>query len=89
MTGELDPAVEVTDLVKVYRRPGGGDLRALNGISFEVKRGEIFGLLGLNHEAVGRGRGFTEGIPRFGNEPHTIDPQSPEGATGEQHRARQ
>ena len=63
MTGELDPAVEVTDLVKVYRRPGGGDLRALNGISSEVKRGEIFGLLGPNHQAVGRGRGHHRGDP--------------------------
>lgn len=42
------PAVEVRDLVKVYRRPGGGILKALNGVSFEVRRGEVFGLLGPN-----------------------------------------
>jgi ABC-2 type transport system ATP-binding protein len=46
--GQQVPAVEVDDLVKVYRAPGGGVLRALNGVSFQVYRGEIFGLLGPN-----------------------------------------
>jgi ABC-2 type transport system ATP-binding protein len=36
-------AVEVKDLVKTY-----GDLVAVNGISFDVREGEIFGLLGPN-----------------------------------------
>ncbi|RLE74730.1 MAG: multidrug ABC transporter ATP-binding protein [Thermoprotei archaeon] len=36
-------AVEVRDLVKLY-----GSVRALDGISFEVGRGEIFGLVGPN-----------------------------------------
>jgi ABC-2 type transport system ATP-binding protein len=36
-------AVEVRELVKDY-----GSLRALNGISFEVNEGEIFGLIGPN-----------------------------------------
>jgi ABC-2 type transport system ATP-binding protein len=36
-------AVEVRDLVKDY-----GNFRALNGISFEVNEGEIFGLIGPN-----------------------------------------
>ena len=36
-------AVEVKDLVKDY-----GNLRAIKGISFEVKEGEIFGLIGPN-----------------------------------------
>jgi ABC-2 type transport system ATP-binding protein len=36
-------AVEVRELVKDY-----GNLRALNGISFEVNEGEIFGLIGPN-----------------------------------------
>ena len=35
--------LEVENLVKYY-----GDLRALNNLSFKVKEGEIFGLLGLN-----------------------------------------
>ncbi len=41
-------AVTVRDLVKVYRRPGGGSLRAVDGVSFEVAQGEVFGLLGPN-----------------------------------------
>ncbi len=36
-------AVEVRELVKDY-----GNLRAINGISFEVNEGEIFGLIGPN-----------------------------------------
>ncbi len=38
-----DTVVKVTDFRKVY-----GDLVAVDGISFEVQRGEIFGLLGPN-----------------------------------------
>jgi ABC-2 type transport system ATP-binding protein len=41
-------AVEVRDLVKVYPRPGGGFLRALDGVTFEVRAGELFGFLGPN-----------------------------------------
>lgn len=41
MEGEF--AIEVKDLCKSY-----GSLKALNGISFDVKRGEIFGMLGPN-----------------------------------------
>ena len=41
-------AVEVRDLIKVYPRPGGGSLRALDGITFEVRAGEFFGFLGPN-----------------------------------------
>src|SRR5919198_2029077 len=41
-------AVEVRDLVKVYPHPGGATLRAVDGISFEVRRGEFFGFLGPN-----------------------------------------
>src|ERR1700722_6407612 len=40
-TGEL--AIEVTDLRRSY-----GDLEAVRGVSFEVKRGEVFCLLGPN-----------------------------------------
>ncbi len=38
-----DSVIEVRDFRKIY-----GDFVAVNGISFEVKRGEIFGLLGPN-----------------------------------------
>jgi ABC-2 type transport system ATP-binding protein len=38
-----DSVIRVSDLVKHY-----GDVRAVDGVSFEVRRGEIFGLLGPN-----------------------------------------
>jgi ABC-2 type transport system ATP-binding protein len=49
-----DVAIRVDQLAKIYRRGGGGNggaatgARALDGLSFEVKRGAIFGLLGPN-----------------------------------------
>src|SRR3989338_4093166 len=42
------PAIEVTDLRKVYHKRGSMPVEALKGISFTVRRGEIFGLLGPN-----------------------------------------
>jgi ABC-2 type transport system ATP-binding protein len=42
------PAIAVADLVKVYRRRGRPDVRAVDGLSFEVTAGSIFGLLGPN-----------------------------------------
>jgi ABC-2 type transport system ATP-binding protein len=44
--GEL--AVDVRDLVKEFPAPGGGVLRAVDGVSFTVSRGEVFGFLGPN-----------------------------------------
>jgi ABC-2 type transport system ATP-binding protein len=41
---ETQPVIEVRDLVKVY----GTDTRAVDGISFEVAPGELFGFLGPN-----------------------------------------
>lgn len=38
-----ESVIQVKDFRKVY-----GDLVAVDGISFEVQRGEIFGLLGPN-----------------------------------------
>jgi ABC-2 type transport system ATP-binding protein len=43
-----DPAVTVEDLVKVFPAPGGGTLAAVDGVSFSVGRGEVFGFLGPN-----------------------------------------
>lgn len=42
------PAVRVVGLVKTYAKPGGGQLRAVDDVSFSVRQGEIFGLLGPN-----------------------------------------
>ncbi|MEX2459002.1 MAG: ABC transporter ATP-binding protein [Actinomycetota bacterium] len=47
MTG-TEVAVEVRDLVKTFPAPGGGELRAVDGVSFTVNRGEVFGFLGPN-----------------------------------------
>jgi ABC-type multidrug transport system ATPase subunit len=56
----LDGALIVAELVKDYPRPGKGicsyflpswrqgSIRALDGVSFEVRRGSVFGLLGTN-----------------------------------------
>jgi ABC-type multidrug transport system ATPase subunit len=41
-------AIDVQNLVKEYRRTDGPPLRAVDGISFSVEQGTIFGLLGPN-----------------------------------------
>jgi ABC-2 type transport system ATP-binding protein len=41
-------AIEVKDLQKVYRSNAGEQVRALDGISFQVPQGCVFGLLGPN-----------------------------------------
>jgi ABC-2 type transport system ATP-binding protein len=40
--------IEVENLVKVYRGRGRQEVRAVDGMSFAIKRGAIFGLLGPN-----------------------------------------
>ena len=42
------PAIEVNNLIKIYRRKHQPPVRAVDGLSFSVERGEIFGLLGPN-----------------------------------------
>ena len=42
------PALQVTGLVKVYRRRRTSPLRAVDGLTFDVRPGSIFGLLGPN-----------------------------------------
>ena len=49
------PAVEVLDLVKRYPKASGS---AVDGLSFEVREGEVFGLLGPN----GAGKTTTVGV---------------------------
>ena len=41
-------AIEVNNLVKIYEKRGQPVVRAVQGISFDVRKGEIFGLLGPN-----------------------------------------
>ncbi|HEY0304209.1 MAG TPA: ATP-binding cassette domain-containing protein, partial [Longimicrobiales bacterium] len=40
--------IEGTDIKKTYRANGTDAVRALDGVSFSVQQGEIFGLLGPN-----------------------------------------
>ena len=42
------PAVEVLDLRKSFWDEGRGEVRAVDGLSFECRSGEVFGLLGAN-----------------------------------------
>ena len=42
------PAILARDLVKVYAPRSASPVRALDGLSLEVRRGEIYGLLGRN-----------------------------------------
>jgi ABC-2 type transport system ATP-binding protein len=42
------PAVEVERLVKTYPQPGGESFNAVDGASFAVRPGEVFGFLGPN-----------------------------------------
>ncbi len=53
-----EPAIQVKDLCKVYTASGGRSIEAVNGISFSVADGEIFGLLGPN----GAGKSTTIGM---------------------------
>jgi ABC-2 type transport system ATP-binding protein len=43
-----EPAIHVENLVKVYQERSSHPVRALDGISLTVRRGEIYGLLGQN-----------------------------------------
>lgn len=41
-----EPLLEIRDLTRRFPRADGGTLQALDGLSFQVRRGEIFGLVG-------------------------------------------
>lgn len=45
---QMTYAIEVDDLRKVYRSKSGESVRALDGVSFQVPQGRIYGLLGPN-----------------------------------------
>src|ERR1700743_1929782 len=40
------PLVSVRDVVKSFRTRDGGQLRAVDGVSFDIRRGATFGLVG-------------------------------------------
>ncbi|TXS49022.1 ATP-binding cassette domain-containing protein [Streptomyces sp. uw30] len=42
------PAIEVRDLVRAYRGRGGELIKANDGLTFNVPRGQVFGLFGAN-----------------------------------------
>lgn len=44
----MDATVEIRRLVKVYHDDTRGEIRAVDGIDLEVRRGEVMGLLGVN-----------------------------------------
>ena len=48
MTNGTRTAIAVDNVVKVYRGRSAAPVRALDGLSMEVKSGEVFGLLGRN-----------------------------------------
>lgn len=39
-------AVELRDVVKIFPNPGGGEVRAVNRVTLQIKNGEFFSLLG-------------------------------------------
>jgi ABC-2 type transport system ATP-binding protein len=57
-------AVTVTDLVKTYEHPEGGSFNAVDGLTFEVARGEIFGFLGPNGAGKSTTLEIIEGLTR-------------------------
>jgi ABC-2 type transport system ATP-binding protein len=46
--GSGAPAIEISGLRKVYKAPKGGQVVAVDDVSFSVARGEVVGLLGSN-----------------------------------------
>lgn len=66
--GESAPVIEVRGLVKRY-----GDLTAVDGISFSVRRGEVFGILGPNGAGKTTTLEIIEGLRRPTGGSITVD----------------
>src|SRR4029078_882843 len=47
-TGEARPMIEVEQLTRRFALPGGGEVLAVDRLSFHVASGEVYGLLGPN-----------------------------------------
>lgn len=71
---EQDRYIVVENLVKTYRR---GQVKAVNGASFQVGRGEIFGLIGPNGAGKTTIMGCLLGLVRSGSGTISIDNKSP------------
>ncbi|GAA1148733.1 ABC transporter ATP-binding protein [Ornithinicoccus hortensis] len=48
MTTTNSPAVELTDLVKTFKVPGSGTVRAVDGVDLRIEPGEVVAFLGPN-----------------------------------------
>jgi ABC-2 type transport system ATP-binding protein len=60
----MDAAIEVADLRKTYRGRRTGEIRAVDGVSFRVERGEFFGILGPNGAGKTTTLEIVEGLRR-------------------------
>jgi ABC-2 type transport system ATP-binding protein len=60
----MDAAIEVADLRKTYRGRRTGEVRAVDGVSFRVERGEFFGILGPNGAGKTTTLEIVEGLRR-------------------------
>jgi ABC transporter related len=67
-------ALEVTDLVVEYKRAGKRPFRAVDGVSFDVRRGEIVGLVGESGSGKSTiGRALLGLIPSHSGEVRVLD----------------
>nr|BFF23959.1 hypothetical protein GCM10025732_19240 [Glycomyces mayteni] len=60
----MEAAIEVADLRKTYRGRRTGEVRAVDGVSFRVERGEFFGILGPNGAGKTTTLEIVEGLRR-------------------------
>ena len=49
MSATAEPAIEFRDVTKVFRRPDGGDLLAVDKLSLDIAKGEIVAAVSYTH----------------------------------------